>query len=68
MTDKQIACIFLSRLLSGFIPDHYALRETAETKLTEERCYRITQRIIAMAEKMRAPLVQHLNNTGVDAS
>lgn len=68
MTDKQIACAYLSARLRGIIPDYDELRGVADAKLTAERCSRITERIIAMTEKMSEPLVQYLNGSGVDVT
>lgn len=67
MTDKQIACIFLAKRLWGMIPDHEELRSIAEADLTEDQCYRICERITEMCEKMRTPLMKHLNRTGIDS-
>lgn len=66
MTDKQIASSWLLNRLSGIIPDHDVLRDIADQQLTEERCYRIVERIIEMCEKIRRPLVDYLNRYGVD--
>lgn len=66
MTDKQIACAYLSKRLWGLIPDHDELRDIAASGLTEDRCSRICERITAMCEKLRQPLVDHLSRTGVD--
>lgn len=68
MTDKQIACIYLNELLWGFIIDHEELRCLAGMKLTDKRCAKISERIGRMAEKMREPLVDHLNRSGLDAT
>lgn len=64
MTDKQIACNYISRRLWEWIPEHEVLREIAETKLTEDRCYRIVELIGEMVDKIRQPLIDHLNKTG----
>jgi hypothetical protein len=66
MTDKQIACTYLNDRLWGMIPDHDHLRDIAESKLSQERCYRIVEQIIKMADRMRKPLVEHLNRAGLD--
>lgn len=68
MTDKQIACIYLARRLWGLIPDHDELRDLAESQLSEERCYRICQRITDMCTKLRQPLVDHLNRSGIETT
>jgi hypothetical protein len=68
VTDKQIACVYLSHRLWGVIPDHDELRDIADTKLSEERCVKICERITEMCMKIREPLVDHLNSTGMDAT
>lgn len=48
------------------IPDHDDLRDVADQNLSQDRCYKIVERIIEMADKMRQPLVDHLNRSGFD--
>lgn len=67
MTDKQIACAFIERKLHWMIPDHNDLRDIAESRLSEDRCYRIIETINDMTDKMRQPLIDHLNRSGLDA-
>ncbi len=68
MTDKQIACTYIAHRIWGMCPDHDELRSIADQKLSEERCYKIVQKITEMAEKMRQPLIDHLNRSGLSAT
>ena len=67
LTDKQIAYIYLSGKLQ-VIPDHDELRSIASVNLSETRCTRIAERLVAEAEKLRRKYVDYLNRDGQETT